>query len=136
LQDGPADGQPQLPPEVQQQVAALLQEKAMLVAQLQKAQQIIGGKIIETESRERIATQTNQARILESALTSKSAIASKIVELTHDHVQREEDRRADLLHTTMTLQQEADLAAQELQQRQQEQQQQQQQSQPPTPSGQ
>jgi hypothetical protein len=121
-------------PDPQQLMGVLQQQHQAMVAQaaqIQALTELLKNKILDLESKERIATQTNIARIEAAALTGKSAIASQVAQQTHEHIQGELDRRADLLNTGMTLEHEAQQAELERQQQAQQQAQSPQQPAPP-----
>lgn len=141
-QDGSA---PPIPPQIQGLIA---QQHQMIVGMSQRMQgleQIIKEKLIETASKERIATQTNLARAYSAEVSAKSAVAQQLAQQDHAHVENELDRRADLVDTHISLaadiaqterelQHDAEQNEQDRQHQQQLQEQQQQQQQaPPEP---
>lgn len=132
LQDD--DGQADIPPQVQAKLAQLTQAAQALQAENQQLTVLLKTKILDLESRERIATQGNATKVQVAETVAKSAQMQKLAELDHAAVEHQLNLRADLLHANMTV--EADAAAQEAQQQEQQQAQQQQQAQrqaPPLP---
>jgi len=105
------EGQAPIPPQIQNLIGQQQEAIKTLTAELSALKQVLDGKVLDIESRERVATQHEEHQDYRAALASKEAIASEIVDKTHDHMQAELDRRADLLHTHLTLEQEARLAA-------------------------
>ena len=134
------DGQMPVPPQVQ---AMMAQQNQIIQLQGQQLQMLIRereAKILELESRERIAAQNNRAKIEAAAIAGKSAIASQIAQQDHDRVESELDRRERLIHNDVDFTQ--DLALHEAASRhdqemqaQQAQQQQAQQQQAQQPQG-
>jgi hypothetical protein len=124
LQDD--DGQPDVPPQMQAQMAQMQQAMQGLALQNQQLTELLKTKILDLESRERIATQNNQAKMFDAEATSKSAAVNKLADLDHAALQAELDRRNALLRAQMDMEAgaAADAAehAQQLQQLQQQQQ--------------
>jgi len=125
IQDG-QEGQPPIPPQIQQKLAQDQQVIQHLMATGMALEQTLKAKILELESRERIATQTNQAKIEAALALSKSASMNKLAELNYGGVEHQLNLRADLLHDQMTIEQDAQSLSQQQQHEQQQQQQDQQ----------
>jgi Phage P22-like portal protein len=104
-----------IPPEVAQ-LRASLQQLQQQNAQLQA---VIKGKVVEMASKERQTTQTNRTRMAVAEAQSRNAAVNEQFERDHDALQSMLDRRADLLGTMLTLQQEADQAERDRQHDQQ-----------------
>jgi len=110
------EGQAPIPPQIQGLLTQQHQMIGLLSAQVTALTDVVKNKVIEIESRERIATQHEEHQDFRAALASKQAIGAQIVEHTHDAMQRDLDRRADLLHTAISVEQDAQQQAQAQQQ--------------------
>jgi hypothetical protein len=118
------ENQPEVPPQVQAQLAQSQQVIQVLNGQVQKLAQLLSTQALKLESQERIATENNIARIMAAEMAGKSAEAQQAAQLDHDAVMAGLNRRAQLLDTLISIQQ-------EMQQAQQAQQP----PQPPAPQG-
>lgn len=80
-----SEGQPQLPPEIQQQFMEMQQMIEQLTSALNESQGKLEGKEMEIESKERIAFAQMQVEIMKTMATldSKESIAALSVELQH-----------------------------------------------------
>lgn len=105
-----------MPPELAQMRATIQQ----LQQQNSQLQQLLQGKILEMSSKERQTTETNRTRLAVAEAQSRSATVNAQFERDHDALQGSLDRRADLLGTMLTLQQEADQAERDRQHDQQQ----------------
>lgn len=100
LQDGGEDGkQPPIPPQVQAQVQQLVEQHAILTAQLNKATGIISSKTLELESKERIAAMQARVQLLVAELKARTDESNamrqhdfKAVEHELDLIDRQSDR--------------------------------------------
>lgn len=108
-------------PATQAKLMQATQMIQMLTGQVQALHNILQTKKLEIESKERIAAQANQVQLLIADLKAGTANAQQLAQLDFASLQH----RLDLLHEGMSLEQEAQQAAQELQLAQQQQQQQQ-----------
>ena len=131
LQDD--DQQADIPPQLQAQMQQMQQQMQGLALQNQQLTDLLKTKVLDLESKERIATQTNQTKMFAAEATSKAASMNQMASLDHAALQAELDRRNGLLRAQMDMEAgaAADAAehAQQLQQLQQQQQGQQQQQQ-------
>jgi hypothetical protein len=109
--DDPNQQQPPIPPQAQAQMAQMQQALEIIGQQNQQMAELLKTKILDLQSKERIATQTNQARIYAAEAGSKSALMNQLAQLDHKTLQAELDRRADLLRAGMDV--EADAYADE-----------------------
>jgi hypothetical protein len=105
LQDT-AEGQPGIPPQAQAQIAALLQERAQLAAQLQAATNTIETKRLEFESRERIAGLQAKVDIIVAELKAGSSRADTLAQLEYSAA----DKQLELWHKTRELDQQSQQA--------------------------
>jgi hypothetical protein len=103
LQD-PEEGDPNaLPPEAQSKIATLMQQNAQLVAALNKSTSIQEQKLLEMESKERIAALKAYVDLLGADLKAKQGNAQFLAEQGFQHI----DRRLQLLKDFETLGQDA-----------------------------
>lgn len=121
IQDGDEDAPP-IPPAIQQKMAQDQQVIQQLLAEKQALTETLKAKILDLESRERIATQNNQARVYSAEALSKAAQMTKLAELDHAAVKHQLDMRAATLHDQMTVEADATALEQQHQQEQQAQQ--------------
>ncbi len=108
LQDGKDGDQPPVPPQVQAQIQQLMQQNALLQQHLNKASDTISKDLISVESRERIANETNRTRIQVAETTAKSVAMNQQAQRDHDALQAELDRRDALLHSQLSVEQDAE----------------------------
>ena len=106
------DSQPEVPPQVQAQLAQSQQVIQVLNGQVQKLAQLLSTQALKLESQERIATQNNIARIMAAEMSGKSAEAQQAAKLDHEAVMAGLNRRAELLDTLISIQQETQQAQQ------------------------
>ena len=106
LQDAP-NGQDQIPPQVQQKVAELMQQNAVLLQQLQQASETIKQKRIEAESNERIQAIKSYTQIFVAETASKSSEAQALLKADHSAAKHLLDARTKLLDMGMSLEQDA-----------------------------
>jgi hypothetical protein len=95
-------GQPQIPPEFQQKMEALLQQHAALTQQLNQANSVIESRRMELESRERMTALQEQTKLLVAELKAQS---QEGIELLRQQVTAL-DRRLELLHSGRSLEEE------------------------------
>ncbi len=114
-------GEPEMPPAAKAQLAQAQAENQQLVQQNQQILRMLGTKVLELESKERQVAQTNAAKIQVAETVSKSASMNQMAQRDHDAIQQELGRRADLLHSAISLQ--AEVSGQQQQQAQDQQQQ-------------
>lgn len=101
------DGVPPTPPKIKAQLEQQAQMIQMLTKELDHRVKQAESKILEIESRERIATQGNITRILAAEVASKSAEAQLLAAHDHDAVKHELELRAGLLDSTLSVHQDA-----------------------------
>lgn len=108
------DGQQPIPPQVQAKLAEVMQKMAqdeMVIQQLmsesQALKQTIEANILDLESRERIAILSGQVKVLTAEMASKSAEAQALMKHDHAAVEHQLDMRQELLHTGITVEQDA-----------------------------
>ena len=117
---GGEDGQPAIPQAAQAQIQQLQMATQQLQMQNQQLMTMLGTKILELESRERIATQANLTKIQVAEAGSKNATVNQLFAQEHSAAQAELERRAQLLHSTLDIQADAYADQQEAQQEQQQ----------------
>lgn len=83
LQDN--EGQQQIPPQVQQQMQQMGQMIEQLTAELNKARDESDAKLIETESRERIAAQDNETKIIIAEMNNNLKALQEDLKHMRDH---------------------------------------------------
>ena len=108
LQDD--DANQDVPPAIQAKLAQDQQAIQMLTARTQELNELLKTKVLDLESRERIATQSNLTRIQTAETLSKAASMQKLAELDHAAIEHLLDLRQQMLHANLTI--EADAAAQ------------------------
>lgn len=101
------EGQQDVPPGVKAQMSQMQQANQMLQEQNKQLMQMVGSKVLELESKERIADQNNKTKIVVAEALSKSDSMNKLAALDHAAVEHQLDLRADLLHAGITLQSES-----------------------------
>jgi hypothetical protein len=124
---------PDAPPS-QAQVDTLKQQNQQLTQAVQQLSQAVHGKMLEVQARassaerinlekiesaERIADQNNLVKIQTAQTLAKSAAMNKLAELDHAAVKHQLDLRANLLHDTLTVEQDAEQQAAQHQHEQQ-----------------
>lgn len=114
-------GQPEVSPAIQAQMSQQAQELQQLQMANQQLLRMLGTKVIEAESKERIADQGNRTKIQVAETMSKASAMNAQATRDHDAIENELSRRADLLHNAMSLQ--AEVTGQQQQQAQDQQQQ-------------
>ena len=119
LQEDEDNPQADIPPQIQAQMNQLQQGAQLLQQQNQQLMDMLKTKILDLESRERIATQGNQAKIQVAETLAKSAAMNKQAELDHAAMEHVLDTRADLLNTQMSIASDASAQAMDHQQAQQ-----------------
>lgn len=107
------DGQPPIPPYVQQQLAQTKMEAQHWMSVAKALEQTLQARILEMESRERISSQNNLTKIYAADAASKSAELQHLSALEHGAIEHVIDKRSDLVHDKMTI--EADAAQMETQ---------------------
>lgn len=139
LQDNSED-QPPVPPQLQAQIQQGLQKMAQdqaviqaLSAKVQALQSTLEARVLDAESRERIATMNNQVKILTAQMASKSAELQHLAALDYKGTEHQLDLRQDLLHEHVTIEQDAADKEHEITMAQMSQQQQPDQNQPAAP---
>jgi hypothetical protein len=107
--DAEANGQggDSVPPHIQAAMSQQQQALQFLQQQNQQLLQLVKSKVLEAESKERIAEQGNRTKIQVAETVSKSTLMNAQAERDHDALQQELGRRADLLHSAMSLQDES-----------------------------
>lgn len=117
LQDD-EDGQQPVPPQVQAKIAQLVQKMAQdeqviqqLLIESQALKQTMESKVLDNESRERIAILNAKAKIVAAEMASKSMEAQGLMKHDHAAIEHQLDMRQDLLHAGLTI--EADAAQRE-----------------------
>jgi hypothetical protein len=111
------EGQPPVPPQVQQQMAQLAAQNQQLTAAVHHLSDLIERDVLKYQSAERIALQGNQARILAAEVSSKNAAAIQLAQMDHDAIRHQLDARMEDLHFQQSIEQDAaELAAQQQQQ--------------------
>lgn len=78
LQDNP-EGTPELPPEVQQKMAAMEQEKQVMVQELNALSQQVETKAHELASRERINSENNDVKIMLAEIAANNSGAMELM---------------------------------------------------------
>ncbi len=113
LQDQDGD-QPPIPPAAQAKLAELMAKMAQdeaviqtLMAESAALKQTLESRVLDAESRERIANVSAQVKVLTAEMASKSAEAQKLIKHDHDAVKHQLDLRQDLLHSDRTIESEA-----------------------------
>ncbi len=114
-------GQPEVPPAVKAQLSQAEAQIQMLGQQNQQLIRMLGTKVIEAESKERIADQGNRTKIQVAETMSKSAQMNQQAKFDHDAIEAELDRRGELLHKAISLQAEVTGQQQDQQHEQQQQ---------------
>jgi hypothetical protein len=92
-----------VPPQVQAQLAQMKQALEAKDQAIQHLSTVIKTKVLELESKERIATEANRTKIVTAAELSKSASMNRLAELDHAAVEHQLDLRADLLHKAIDI---------------------------------
>lgn len=110
---------PDIPPQVQAQMAQLQTTVQQLTAQNQGLIGLLKSKLLDLESKERMNTQTNLTRAYTAEVTAKSKLMNDLAARDHDRMEGDLDRRADLLRTGMDVQAAAFADEQERQHEQQ-----------------
>jgi hypothetical protein len=108
-QDG-TNGQAPIPPQAQRTLQQQNQMIQALTAAVHQLSQKIETDVLKYQSAERIATQTNIAKVLVAEVGAKSAEGQHLAQLDHDGVKHQMEQRLDILHTGISVEQ----AAQEL----------------------
>jgi hypothetical protein len=124
-----------IPPAIQAQLQQGQQLIQALTVENQQLLQLLKGKMLDIESKERMNTENNRTRLQVAETTAKSAQMTQLAQLDHAGVKHALDLRAELEHANLTIA--ADAAgqerefqqAQQMQQAQQQHEQQQQQQQ-------
>jgi hypothetical protein len=80
------------------QVAQLTNAAQQMQQQNAQMAQLLQTKILDLESKERIATQNNQAKIFAAEAASRNAQVSQLAAQDHDSAEAELERRAQLVH--------------------------------------
>lgn len=101
------DGQPVIPPQAMQTMAQQQQVIQALTAKSEALERTLQAKVMEIESRERIALIEAKAGILRAEIASKSSEMQTLAKLDHGAVEHQLDLRADLLHSGVTIEQDA-----------------------------
>lgn len=101
------EGEAEVPPQAQAKMAQDQQAIQFLQMQNQKLMQIVGSKVLELESKERQVEQTNRTKIAVAEAMSKSGLVNQLFEQDHVSAEAALDRRADLLHSAISLQDES-----------------------------
>lgn len=74
-----------------------------LTAHVNELSETVKNKRLELESRERIATQTNLAKLLEAEAFGRGQIAQTLLKQDHDTFIHQVDKRMELLHMDQTV---------------------------------
>ena len=131
LQDDEDNNAPDVPPQIQAQMAQMQQANQLLQQQAAELMDLLKTKLLDIESRERIAEQNNKVKIQVAETQAKSAAMNAQAERDHAAIEAELDRRRDLLQSRMSVVDSAAAdAAEHAHQMRIQQQQQQQQNQP------
>jgi hypothetical protein len=109
--------------QLQAQVAQLSKATQELQQANQQMQTLLQTKILDLESKERIATQSNQTKAYVAEATSKSAAVNQLAQQDHARELAALDARASLLRSQMDIEAAASADAMEHQQQQQQKQQ-------------